>query len=69
MLSLNPPLLSLMDTPHLISALEAEGPLTSAEKELCTRLSNALLVIEERDAIIKTVAGLCEKMQGECDIF
>lgn len=39
MLSLNPPLLSLMDTPHLISALEAEGPLTSAEKELCARLA------------------------------
>ena len=39
MLAMTPALLERMETPHLLAALEAEGPLTPAEKELAKRLS------------------------------
>lgn len=38
MLAMNPGLLETLDTPHLLAALEAEGPLTPAERELAKRL-------------------------------
>lgn len=38
MLAMNEALMSEMDTPHLLAALEAEGPLTPAEKVLAWRL-------------------------------
>lgn len=40
MLAMNIRLMELMETPHLIAALEAEGPLTPAEKELTRRLDD-----------------------------
>lgn len=39
MLAMNEALVGEMDTPHLLAALEAEGPLTPAEKVLAWRLN------------------------------
>lgn len=38
MLAMNANLMARMETPHLLASLEAEGPLTPAERELSRRL-------------------------------
>lgn len=47
MLAMNPQLMRLMSTPHLIAALDAEEALTPAQVELVCRLEQAEDELEE----------------------
>lgn len=63
MLAMNPFLLSLLDTPHLLSALEAEGHLTPAEKELVSRLG----VLSEQETFEEYSARLEKEYERQLE--
>lgn len=67
MLAMNQSAMAQMETDHLLAALEAEGHITPAEKELARRLRE---LEEEHEAALEQVramAPLFEKLQEIAD--
>lgn len=67
MLAMNEALMGEMDTPHLLAALEAEGPLTPAEKVLAWRLEALMERHADAQRQIKEMLPMFEKLQEIAD--
>lgn len=67
MLAMNEALMGEMDTPHLLAALEAEGPLTPAEKVLAWRLEALMGLHADAQRQIKEMLPMFEKLQEIAD--
>ena len=63
MLAMSPNLMGGMSDAHLISALEAEGPLTPAEIELSNRLQEAIA----REEAVEGFLALSEEYEFSSD--